>query len=294
MSLEGIMDRFKKNSKKLVLESYDKLLDYWDVSKEEREIQTSYGMTHVIITGKQENPPLLLFHGVGDNSALMWIFNATYLSQYFWLIAVDVMGGPGKSEPNQAYYQGFEQCTWILEILDSLKLDKVDIAGVSNGSYLARYFTAKNPNRVKKVVCMAGGVTLNMFKMMTVFLPEALFPNKSNTKKLLKKLSAPTADIFESNEHLLEHWNLLLKYFNNHSMMYHKYTEIEEQDFVVLREKALFLIGEYDRLTNYPKSIEDLKKNKLHFKIIKDAGHGINHEQSDLINHEIVSFLLQI
>ncbi|MDP4177160.1 MAG: alpha/beta hydrolase [Bacillota bacterium] len=128
--------------------------------------------------------------------------------------------------------------------------------------------------------------------MMTVFMPEALFQSEKSTKKLLRKLCAPTSDVFEKNENLLNHWNLLLKYFNNRSMMYHKYIKFDEQDFLILREKALFLVGEYDRLTNYPKSIDDLKKNNLNFKLIKDAGHGINHEQADLINSEIVKFLL--
>lgn len=35
---------------------------------------------HIITAGKPENPPLLLFNGTGDHSALMWIFNARVLS----------------------------------------------------------------------------------------------------------------------------------------------------------------------------------------------------------------------
>jgi hypothetical protein len=45
----------------------------------------------------------------------------------------------------------------------------------------------------------------------------------------------------------------------------------------------LFLIVEYDRLSNYPKAIRRLKDNQMNYKIIPDSGHAINYEQADLI-----------
>jgi hypothetical protein len=34
----------------------------------QKAIYDSYGSTHVILAGKPENPPLLMFHGAWDNS----------------------------------------------------------------------------------------------------------------------------------------------------------------------------------------------------------------------------------
>jgi pimeloyl-ACP methyl ester carboxylesterase len=288
-----MVKRFKKEiGKQLVYESYDKLLELWDMEKDIKEIPTAYGVTNIITAGEAKDQPLLLFHGVGDNSALMWIYNIKELAKRFYVIAIDTIGGSGKSEPNEAYFKNFEQSAWINEILDKLGIDKVFIAGVSYGAYLACHYLIKNPERVLKIVCMAGGVRTSLFRMMTVFLPEALFPTEKNIKKLLRKLSGPNFSVFEKNEELLKHWRYLLKYFNNQSMFYHKIAKFNKEELLTLKGKSLFLIGEYDKLSNYPKSIKSLSDNGLLFKIIKDAGHGINHEQAELINNEIVSFLL--
>jgi pimeloyl-ACP methyl ester carboxylesterase len=102
--------------------------------------------------------PVLLFHGVGDDSALMRIYNAVALSHHFRLYAVDTIGRPGKSVPNKAYNKGFDDAVWIDEVMDGLRLSKANIAGVSHGAYLAQYYTLARPDRVGKVICMAGSV----------------------------------------------------------------------------------------------------------------------------------------
>ncbi|WP_068773318.1 alpha/beta fold hydrolase [Paenibacillus sp. FJAT-26967] len=288
-----VINRFKKpEGKQLIYDSYERLVGQWGVEVEESDIPTTYGHTHILTAGSRNNPPLMLFHGVGDNSALMWLFNISELSRHFFVIAVDTLGGPGKSEPNANYMKTFEQSLWINEILLWLGLEKVSLAGVSNGSYIASYYTITNPDRVNKVIALAGGVKVNMLRMVMLFMPEALLPaSEKNTKKLLRKLCAPTSTVFESNQELMNHWTYLRKYFNNKSMMYHKYKKFTNEDISVLKEKALFLIGQYDRLSNYPAAIKDLEMNQVPYKIIPDAGHGINHEQADHINREMIRFL---
>ncbi|MBP1991079.1 alpha/beta fold hydrolase [Paenibacillus eucommiae] len=287
------MKRFKKEEgKQLIYQSYERLVAAWGESVEELDIETRYGRTHVIVAGRRECPPLLLFHGVGDNSALMWIYNIQELARHFWVIAVDTMGGPGKSEPNEQYMKNFEQSLWMDDILESLDINsKIHLAGVSNGSYLACHYTIKRPDRVNKIVSMAGGITLNMLRMLMIFMPEALFPSEKNTARLLKKLTAPGSDVFQKNRELMLHWNYLLKYFNNRSMMHHTYRKFTHEEIGILKEKALFLIGQYDQLSHYPKSIQNLEKHQIYYKIIENAGHGINHEQPEVINEEIVRFL---
>lgn len=295
-----MLNRFKKpEGQQLVFDSYDKLLELWSVDKEEIDIETTYGKTHIITAGKPENPSLLLFHGVGDNSAIMWIYNIQELVKHFFVIAVDTIGGPGKSEPNELYFKNFEQSLWIDEILNSFNISKTNIAGVSNGAYITQYYAIKRPQRVKKVVCMAGTVmTKNsanpMFRMMKVFLPEAIFPTENNTKRLLKKLCGPNHEVFLGNSNILEHWGYLLKYFNNRTMMYHKLVRFEDEEIAALKGVSLFLIGDCDKLIYHPDLIKPLSENNLNYKIIKNAGHGINHEQSALINSEIINFLLDL
>lgn len=293
-----MVKRFKSEAgRRLIYESYDRLLALWGMDVEEKDIDTRFGKTHVIISGHKENPPLLLFHGVGDNSALMWIYNIRELAKHFYVIAVDTIGGPGKSEPGENYFRSFEQALWIDDILNSLGLDQVYIAGVSNGAYLTQYYAIKRSHRIIKIVCMSGGIALKggkhvIVRMLKVFLPEALFPTEKNTVKLMKKLCGPNADVVLNNEELMKHWRYLLKYFNNRAMFFHKLITFETDEITNIRGRALFLIGECDPLSYHSDAVKALEANKLNYKIIKDAGHGINHEQSTLINNEVISFLL--
>ncbi|WP_228745292.1 alpha/beta fold hydrolase [Paenibacillus sp. S150] len=293
---EGMaVNPFKKGEgKALVYASYQRLLDQWGIPIQEEDVATEFGQTHLITAGESSNPPLLLFHGVGDNSALMWIYNISELSKHFYVIAVDTMGGPGKSEPNNSYNKSFDQAIWIDQVLQHFSLDMINIAGVSNGSYLASYYTITNPAKVNKMIGLAGGVKVSMLKMMMLFLPEALLPSsEKTTRKLLRKLCAPdTSVVFEENQEIMSHWTYLLKYYNNRSMMFHKYKSFTLNELSILKEKALYLIGEHDRLSNYPAAIEELDRNQISYKIIPNAGHGINHEQASRINQEIINYVI--
>jgi len=169
------------------------LVRAWGIPVTETDVQTPYGLTHLLLAGDPVNPPLLLFHGVGDDSAMMWLHNAQALAARFRLIAVDTIGGPGKSEPNAAYFGQFDQVIWMDSILDALGLDQVYIAGVSNGAYLTELYIARRPERVIRAVVMAGGLAVKgarspIWRMMMVFLPEALY----------------------QQEELMHHWLLLL------------------------------------------------------------------------------------
>lgn len=77
---------FKSDAgKEQVLRSYNELLGDWGTEIRELDIETPYGTTHCITSGEAGLPPLLLFHGVGDNSAVMWLLNIRELSRHFLL-----------------------------------------------------------------------------------------------------------------------------------------------------------------------------------------------------------------
>ena len=132
-----------KNAKagKMILESYDALLKQWGAEINEMDISGRYGSTHVLETGDKNKSPLVLFHGVGDDAALMWIYNAKELGKHFHIFAVDTIGGPGKSVLGAGYDKTFDDEIWITELLDKLGLDKIFMAGVSNGAYLTQMYS---------------------------------------------------------------------------------------------------------------------------------------------------------
>ncbi|MCR8645927.1 alpha/beta fold hydrolase [Paenibacillus sp. N1-5-1-14] len=207
-----------KDGEELLLASYDRLLQTWDLPYEEQFIMTRFGETHVITAGDKDHPPLVLFHGVGDNSAIMWIYNMRALAERFFVVAVDTLGAPGKSKPNETYDMAFESTLWIDDLLDGLRLERVHMAGVSYGVTFILQYAMQRPQRVLNMVCMAGSFPvkgwvskLRMLRSLTAFLPEALYPNERSAARLLKKLSGPDFEL-TGNPELLAHFVYLLKY----------------------------------------------------------------------------------
>lgn len=279
-----------------LIASYDRLLGEWGVPVTEKDIPTPFGSTHVLLAGDPASPPLLLFHGVGDDAALMWVVNARNLAAHFHLIAVDTIGGPGKSEPNEAYFSRFDQAAWIDSLLDALNLAQVNVAGVSNGAYLTQLYAAKRPERVRRAVCMAGGLAVQgqkspLWRMMKVFLPEALFPTEKNARKLMGKLCANPEALFRQAE-LMRHWLCLLKYFNNASMSKHRITGFNDAEIGLIRERTRFLIGCGDPLGNAAGSAALLDRYGMNYRLVEQAGHAINHEQPAIVEAEMIGFLL--
>lgn len=216
-----------KEEQKKILQSYDKLLLQWGCDKSEYDIETIYGSTHVIECGDKNLPTLVLFHGVGDDSALMWIYNAAFLSKHFHIFAIDTIGGPGKSIPNENYNKDFDDILWIDQVLNGLKIEKAFFAGVSNGGYLLQYYTLKRPQRVIKGISIASAVPAGKRKglippLFKIFLPEALFPSDKNVLKLMKKICGKNCNVFTDNPDIMFHWKSLLQGFNNMAMSFHK------------------------------------------------------------------------
>ena len=294
--------RVYKNAKagKLIRESYEELLGMWGIGLKERDISGRYGSTHVIEVGNSDKLPLVLFHGVGDDSALMWIYNAKELGQSFHVFAVDTIGGPGKSVPGEGYDKSFEDEIWITELLDELGLEKTFLAGVSNGAYLTQMYTVKHPERVIKGVSMAGvpvktsgnGKAAAMKAMMKVFLPEALFPTDQNVRKLIRKMTGSNYRVFTEYEAVFRHFKQLMTGFRRNAMMNHKVRGFSEEEVVSLKDKLLCIVGREDPFIMLGGSQleEELKRYLINVIFLEDAGHGINHEKADEVNRLIIEY----
>ncbi len=280
-----------------VLKSYNELLKLWGVEFVEKDVHTSFGKTHCILTGKTENPPLMLFHGVGDNSAVMWAPNISELSENFFCISVDTLGGPGKSIPNEKFERKyFNQQLWINEIADYFQLKKFNIAGVSNGAAIVFNCTTKESNRINKAVCIEGGIISNPFKSMIstlgMMFPEILFPTNSNMLKVLSKLCSPESNFIERYPEISQHLVLLMKSHNRKAMFVHTLEKYDRDKGVTVKDKLYFLIGGH-MVKKRDEFIKILNDGEYKYKIVPKAGHALNHEQPEITNNEIINFLLE-
>ncbi|WP_238656002.1 alpha/beta fold hydrolase [Paenibacillus piscarius] len=287
---------FKSGAAKAqVLRSYDGLLAGWGTAYQELDVETPYGTTHCITAGAPDSPPLLLFHGVGDNSAVMWLLNMKELSQHLYCIAVDTLGGPGKSVPGEQFHkQTFDQVDWISSVADGLGLGAFYVAGVSNGTYMAFNYTVNGPGRVLKAVCMEGGMVTapvrSMIHTLMMMFPEILIPTHNNLLKVARKLSSPASGLFDKHPEVGEHLVLLMRSHNQQAMFAHKLQLYEQEKAVPIRDKLYFLLGDY-KLEQKRELTRTLDAGGFRYTVIPDAGHGVNHEQPERVNRELVGVL---
>lgn len=275
-----------------IIRTYNKLVKQWGLVVEEMDIATPYGMTHIIACGNKNNPPLILFHGVGDDAALMWIYNAKYLSLYYRVYAVDTIGGPGKSVPGELYNKDFDDVLWIDKILEGLSIEKAFFAGVSHGGYLVQVYALRRLERVIKGISISGALSVGssgspMATMMKIFLPEALFPTEKNVKKLIEKLCGENSAVFTENSDIMEHYTYLLRGFNNMAMGYHKVHTFTEKEVDIIRGKVEFLVGLEDPFEKLG-GADAIQENHMCVTFYENAGHGLNHEKADEINRKMI------
>ena len=143
------------------LEIYEAAMNLWPVPYEEIEIPTRFGITHVIVTGPKDAPPLVLLHGMSMTSA-MWAPNIADFSKNHRVYAIDVMGQPGKSLPNydDPIRDVADFMLWLHETLDGMKLDCISLVGMSYGGWVALNFAMTAPERVHKLVLLSPGASL--------------------------------------------------------------------------------------------------------------------------------------
>lgn len=280
------------------IESYNMLLGSWDVEVVEMDIQTKCGTTHCITAGNKENPPLLMFHGVGDNSAVMWLLNMKELSQHFYCIAIDTIGGPGKSVPNDKFNKNeFDQIEWINEIANTFKLDKFYVMGVSNGAAITYKYTLHESERVIKAVCVEGGIITKPLKSMIgtllLLFPEILIPTKKNMIKAMSKLVSPDSDIYAKHPEVIDHIIMVEKVHNKSAMFPHKLEKYDREKALKIKDKLYFILGDYMVASSKSRQeyIELLKDVGFKYDVIKNAGHAVNHEQPEIVNEKIIAFL---
>lgn len=285
-----------KNAKKeeIVINGYNIFLQKWGVDYKETDIIGKYGLTHCIEVGDRNSKPLFLFHGVGDNSAVMWVLNIKELSKKYFCIAVDTLGGPGKSKPNTVFKNEFIQEEWINEIINHYKYEKIDMVGVSNGGYMAYNFCEKFSNKIGKIVCIEGGFILNpilvMMKTIGLMFPEILLPTRKNMIKILYKMSSPHSSCFQENGDIADYMIDVMTAHNQSAMFVHKIHKYNEEYGKLIKDKCLFLFGDY-RLDINKDIIEIINRDGFTLKIIENAGHGLNMEQFQLVNREILNFV---
>jgi pimeloyl-ACP methyl ester carboxylesterase len=138
---------------------YDAAMKNWPVPYEEIDISNRFGVTHIVASGSRTAPPLVLLHGYWA-TLTMWTSNIPEFSKSHRVYAIDVMGQPGKSIPDEPIRNAADFVAWLTSVLDALHLGKISLAGMSFGGWLALNYAAAAPQRVRALVLLSPAASL--------------------------------------------------------------------------------------------------------------------------------------
>ncbi len=88
---------------KEIKELYNRQLQKLNVEFESQYVRTRFGNTHVLVGGKPDGIPILMFHGGNSTNPHSLVYHVS-LAEHFMIYAPDTIGHPGLSD-QQCYHQ---------------------------------------------------------------------------------------------------------------------------------------------------------------------------------------------
>jgi pimeloyl-ACP methyl ester carboxylesterase len=161
------------------IELYDATMRAWPVPYEERDVSTSFGSTHVVVTGKESAPPLVLFHGAATTAA-MWGGVIAPLSDVHRCYCIDTITDANKSVATKRVRRVPEYVAWQRETVLGLGLENASVAGLSYGGWLASLLGVHAPEFVNRLVLMSPAATLSRIatEWMARMVPAAMLHSR--------------------------------------------------------------------------------------------------------------------
>lgn len=272
----------------LAMAAYDKLLGKLSVPYETRWVETAYGLTHVVVAGDANAPPIFLWHGMGA-SAPTWIEQINAAAPRYRVYAPDTPGSMGKSAPERPDRNGRAYGEWMRDVMNGLHVERAHQVGISLGGWLILKLATVAPEKISSAFLMssAGFVNPNwrlIFKMLPVLVTT---PREKRGAGFLKVMGAPG---IPPAEHDVEMFHILMQYFNYEQAP----GPLPDSDLRCLTAPTYLLMGEHEAAFQPEAVIKRAKAvlpNLVKADILARVGHGMITEDVTAVNQRILGFI---
>ncbi len=167
-----------------ILHLYDEKLAALNLDYIELSVSTSFGHTHIIVSGAATNPPIFLLHG-SNGCAPIALETYPNLHRFFRVYAIDVLAQPNKSAATRLSMKDHSYGQWINELIDHLNLDQVTMAGFSLGGLAILKTLEFDERRIKEVFLSAPAYLVNgnpLKALFKVFIPMKRYQKTKDLK----------------------------------------------------------------------------------------------------------------
>tara|TARA_E500000081_G_scaffold66349_1_gene68403 strand:- start:83 stop:865 length:783 start_codon:yes stop_codon:yes gene_type:complete len=243
---------------------------------------------------KKKSIPVVFIHGVGLDHQ-MWDQQVDYLSE-FSILTYDLLGH-GKTPFHKDKLNLKDFSNQLLELLDHLKIEKINLVGFSLGSLIALDFSSHFQNKVEKLILI--GTTYKRSDQ-----ERSLVLDRYNQAKLNKPISRQALKRWFSDKYLDENpetydffMNILNKVPDDHKNFLKAYELFANHydDFEAIKKidrKTLVMTGSEDNGST-PAMSKELVKDLVNstYIEIKNGKHLCSIECVDDVNMNIKKFI---
>lgn len=162
------------------IEKYDAIMRNWTVPYEERDVSTSFGSTHIVVTGPESAPPLVLLHGAAVTAA-MWGSTIAPLGDANRCYCIDTITDANKIVATRRVHGIPDYVSWLREVFSALGIENARVAGLSCGGWLAALLGAHAPELVNRLVLMSPAGTFARIAPVWLFrmFSATILPSRS-------------------------------------------------------------------------------------------------------------------
>ena len=243
---------------------------------------------------KKDSIPLVFIHGVGlDNE--MWDKQLDYLNE-FSTLTYDLIGH-GKTPCNKDKLTLNDFSNQLLEILDHLKIEKINLVGFSLGSLIALNFSARYQKKLEKLILI--GTTYKRSDQ-----ERSLVLDRYNQAKLNKPISTQALKRWFSEQYLKDHpktydlfMNILNKKPEDHKSFLKAYelfaNHYDDIDSIKKIDRKTLVMTGSDDTGSTPEMSKELVKDLVNstYIEIQNGKHLCSIECSDNVNINIKNFI---
>lgn len=280
-------------------EWYARMLTQIQVPHESMTVATRFGATHMLVTGPEDAPPVVLLHGM-EGTAISWRQQINTLSSEFRLYALDIIGSAGKSSSVRLPHVGNNYAEWLVDVLAGLGLHEASFVGMSNGCWLIIKLAEYAPETITQAVMMsANGIMpvrfpYNMARLLELNAADTLMGKVASgviTRERVRRTvarSAPKGLPIDPDE--IEWFYLLAKYYRYRFPP----PPASDEQLRSLTAPTLLLMGEKEQFFLPAATIARARANLPNLRaaeVVAGVGHNMATDDPITVNQYIRTFL---